>query len=230
MPAEPACTQRRTIGYIRLTRAYADTGRSGSHLRRVRQATKRRAPGRKRQRASLAAFHAPRRSNVTGTALMPVALAGHSPARSPAHPQSNPQQERLPQSKPIRTGAIEGTIRDPSGQAVVGAASFAAQHRYRRDAAANRNSRRRLSRARSAAGALRAEDYARRLHFLHGIRHQRGPRPGARSRHQARANFDRHSAAATRPGNAAGESFRGAAFSRTTISGRSAISRRGAAA
>ncbi|MGC2419799.1 MAG: carboxypeptidase-like regulatory domain-containing protein [Candidatus Acidiferrales bacterium] len=54
---------------------------------------------------------------------MPIALAaGDSPARSPARPQSNPQQERLPQSKPIRTGAIEGTIRDPSGQAVVGAA------------------------------------------------------------------------------------------------------------
>ena len=53
---------------------------------------------------------------------MPIALAGHSSARSPARPQSNPQQERLPQSKPIPTGAIEGTIRDPSGKAVVGAA------------------------------------------------------------------------------------------------------------
>ncbi len=54
---------------------------------------------------------------------MPIALAaGNSPARSPARPQSNPQQERLPQSKPIRTGAIEGAIRDPGGQAVVGAA------------------------------------------------------------------------------------------------------------
>jgi Carboxypeptidase regulatory-like domain len=37
-----------------------------------------------------------------------------------AQSQSAPQQ-RLPQAKPIRTGAIEGTIRDTSGHAVVGA-------------------------------------------------------------------------------------------------------------
>ncbi|MGC2333701.1 MAG: carboxypeptidase-like regulatory domain-containing protein [Candidatus Acidiferrales bacterium] len=53
---------------------------------------------------------------------MPAALAGQSPAQSPVEPQSSLPQQRLPQSKPVRTGAIEGAIRDPSGHAVLGAA------------------------------------------------------------------------------------------------------------
>ncbi|HTZ99796.1 MAG TPA: carboxypeptidase-like regulatory domain-containing protein [Candidatus Aquilonibacter sp.] len=70
--------------------------------------------------ANLAAFHtAPHLGEV---AAAPVAAAvpalAHSQSTSNSAPQ---QQQRLPQPRPIPTGAIEGTIRDPSGQAVVGA-------------------------------------------------------------------------------------------------------------
>ncbi|HEX4074332.1 MAG TPA: carboxypeptidase-like regulatory domain-containing protein [Candidatus Acidoferrales bacterium] len=70
---------------------------------------------RKRQPLSLAAFHA----SADPAPPSPLALA----AQQQPQPQSRSgsQQERLPQSKPIRTGAIEGTIRDPGGNAVVGA-------------------------------------------------------------------------------------------------------------
>ncbi|HEX4003526.1 MAG TPA: carboxypeptidase-like regulatory domain-containing protein [Candidatus Acidoferrales bacterium] len=62
---------------------------------------------------SLAAFH----PGTVANAAAPLALASQPQPQS----QLASQQERLPQSKPVRTGAIEGTIREPNGNAVVGA-------------------------------------------------------------------------------------------------------------
>ena len=68
-------------------------------------------------------MRAPSQSSAAATALIPVALAGQAAVQSPIPPQSTPPPpQRLPQARPIRTGAIEGTIRDPNGQAIVGAA------------------------------------------------------------------------------------------------------------
>lgn len=77
----------------------------------------RRVSAHNRQHVSLAAFHGQAPSDLNAAALMPAALA----AQPQSQPPSQPAQQRLPQSKPIRTSAIEGTIRDTAGQAIVGA-------------------------------------------------------------------------------------------------------------
>src|SRR5579862_8348284 len=117
--AGPAHATARNVAHARKASRRAHRTHAHRHSRghsvRTRRTSARRSASRKRRPAYPTGVRGASQRNANDAALMPVALAGKPQSQSAA------QQQRLPQSKPIRTAAIEGTIRDLDGHAVVGA-------------------------------------------------------------------------------------------------------------